>query len=89
MKGIEAALVHCAAAARRWDVEAEVLASLQATYPGIDWRKQVAHAAERVSRHGIRRAEEMREAGAMLADMGLDPGLCLAIAAVQERGAKR
>jgi 3-hydroxyisobutyrate dehydrogenase-like beta-hydroxyacid dehydrogenase len=88
MKGIEAALMQSAAAARRWDVEAEVLASLQATYPGIDWKKQVAHAGERVARHGIRRAEEMREAGAMLQDLGLDPGLCRAIAAVQERGAK-
>jgi len=89
MKGIEAALVQSAAAARRWDVEAEVLASLQATYPGIDWKKQVAHAAERVARHGLRRAEEMREAGVMLDDLGLDPELCRAIAAVQERGAKR
>jgi 3-hydroxyisobutyrate dehydrogenase-like beta-hydroxyacid dehydrogenase len=89
MKGIEAALVQSAAAARRWDVEAEVLASLQATYPGIDWRKQAARAGERVARHGTRRAEEMREAGAMLADLGLDPGLCRAIAAVQEEGAKR
>jgi 3-hydroxyisobutyrate dehydrogenase-like beta-hydroxyacid dehydrogenase len=89
MKGIEAALVQSAAAARRWDVEAEVIASLQTTHPGIDWKKQVANAGERVARHGIRRAEEMREAGAMLADLDLDPGLCLAIAAVQERGAKR
>jgi len=89
MKGIEAALVQCAAAARRWDVEAEVVASLQQSYPGVDWKKQVAHAAERVARHGLRRAEEMREAGAMLEDMGLDPALACAIAAVQERGAKR
>jgi 3-hydroxyisobutyrate dehydrogenase-like beta-hydroxyacid dehydrogenase len=89
MKGIEAALVQCAAAARRWDVEAEVLASLQQSYPGVDWKKQVAHAAERVARHGIRRAEEMREAGAMLDDLGLDGALSRAIADVQERGAKR
>jgi hypothetical protein len=31
----------------------------------------------------------MREAGAMLADLGLDPVLCEAIADVQEKGAKR
>jgi 3-hydroxyisobutyrate dehydrogenase-like beta-hydroxyacid dehydrogenase len=89
MKGIEAALVQCAAAARRWDVEAEVLESLQQSYPGVDWRKQVGHAAERVARHGIRRAEEMREAGAMLDDLGFDGGLARAIADVQEKGAKR
>jgi 3-hydroxyisobutyrate dehydrogenase-like beta-hydroxyacid dehydrogenase len=89
MKGIEAALVQCAAAARRWGVESDVIASLQATYPGIDWTKQIAHAAERVARHGVRRAEEMREAGAMMEDLGVDAALCRAIADVQERSAKR
>jgi 3-hydroxyisobutyrate dehydrogenase-like beta-hydroxyacid dehydrogenase len=89
IKGLEAILVQCAAAARAWDVEADVVASLQATYPGIDWRQQIAYAAERVATHGLRRAQEMREAGAMVADLGLDPVLCEAIAAVEEQGAKR
>jgi 3-hydroxyisobutyrate dehydrogenase-like beta-hydroxyacid dehydrogenase len=89
IKGIEAILVQCAAAARRWDVEADVIASLQRTYPGIDWPQQIAYAAERVGKHGLRRAQEMREAGAMVADLGLDPVLCEAIAAVQEKGAKK
>ena len=44
--------------------------------------------AERVSTHGKRRAEEMREAGEMVRDLGLDPSLCRGIADVQERGAK-
>jgi 3-hydroxyisobutyrate dehydrogenase-like beta-hydroxyacid dehydrogenase len=89
IKGIEAILVQCAAAARKWDVEADVVASLQATYPGIDWPQQIEYAAERVATHGIRRAQEMREAAAMVADLGLDPALCEGIAAVEERGAKR
>jgi 3-hydroxyisobutyrate dehydrogenase-like beta-hydroxyacid dehydrogenase len=88
IKGIEAILVQCAAAARKWDVEAEVVASLKATYPGIDWPQQIAYAAERVATHGIRRAEEMREAAAMVAELGLDPALCEGIAAVEEQGAK-
>ena len=88
MKGLEAALVQSAAAARAWEVEREVIASLQETYPGIEWQTTIARAGERVAKHGVRRAEEMREAGAMLEDLGLDPGLCRAIAAVQERGAK-
>jgi hypothetical protein len=66
-----------------------VLASLKATYPGIDWPSQVEYAAERVSKHGLRRSQEMREAAAMMADLGLDPVLCEAIAAVQEKGAKK
>jgi hypothetical protein len=69
-------------------VEADVVASLKATYPGVDWPQQIAYAAERVATHGLRRAQEMREAGAMLADLGLDPALCEAIAAVEEQGAK-
>jgi 3-hydroxyisobutyrate dehydrogenase-like beta-hydroxyacid dehydrogenase len=89
VKGIEAILVQCASAARRWDVEADVLASLKATYPGVDWERQVEYAFERVGKHGIRRAEEMREAGAMVADLGLDKALCEAIAAIQEQGARK
>jgi 3-hydroxyisobutyrate dehydrogenase-like beta-hydroxyacid dehydrogenase len=89
IKGIEAILVQCAAAARQWDVEADVLASLKATYPGIDWPQQIDYAAERVATHGIRRSEEMREAAAMVADLGLDPALCAGIATVQEQGAKK
>ncbi|MBO0766760.1 MAG: DUF1932 domain-containing protein, partial [Hyphomicrobiaceae bacterium] len=89
IKGIEAILVQCAAAARAWDVESDVIASLKATYPGIDWPRQVEYAAERVGKHGLRRAQEMREAAQMVADLGLDPVLARAIADVQERGAKR
>lgn len=89
IKGLEAILVQSAAAAREWDVEADVVASLKATYPGIDWPQQIAYAAERVASHGLRRAQEMREAGAMVADLGLDPALCEAIAAIEEQGAKR
>ena len=89
IKGIEAILVQCAAAAGGWDVEADVLASLKATYPGIDWTKLAANCAERVAKHGVRRAQEMHEAGEMMQDMGVDPALCRAIAGVQDRGARR
>jgi 3-hydroxyisobutyrate dehydrogenase-like beta-hydroxyacid dehydrogenase len=89
MKGIEAAMLEMTAAARAWDIEREVIASLQQTYPGIDWTALSASCGERVSKHGIRRAQEMREAGCMLQELGLDPALCNAIAATQQRGAKR
>jgi 3-hydroxyisobutyrate dehydrogenase-like beta-hydroxyacid dehydrogenase len=89
IKGLEAILVQCAAAARAWDVEADVIASLKRTYPGIDWPQQVEYGAERVGKHGLRRAQEMREAAEMVADLGLDPVLARAIADVQEKGAKR
>ncbi len=89
MKGLEAILLECSAAARHWGVEKEVIASLQATYPGMDWSRLAAHCGERVATHGIRRSQEMREAADMLEEIGRDPALCHAIAGFQERGAKR
>lgn len=43
--------------------------------------------ADRVRRHGVRRAAEMREASAMLQAMGLDPSLAMAVAEAQARQA--
>jgi 3-hydroxyisobutyrate dehydrogenase-like beta-hydroxyacid dehydrogenase len=89
IKGWEALLVDCAAAARHWDVEREVFGSLDATYPSIDFRALAADMGERVATHGVRRAAEMREAADMLADMGLVPDLSRAVADAQERGAQK
>jgi 3-hydroxyisobutyrate dehydrogenase-like beta-hydroxyacid dehydrogenase len=87
IKGIEALILDCARACKLTDVEADVFASLVETFPSIDWRKLSEHMAGRVREHGIRRAAEMREAADMLADLGLDPALCQAVADAQERGA--
>ncbi len=88
IKGWEALLVDCAAAARHWDVETEVFGSLDASYPSINWRALADDMGERVATHGGRRAAEMREAADMLADMGLVPDLSRAVADAQERGAR-
>lgn len=88
IKGIEALIVDCAAAARAWDVEAEVFGSLDKSFPGTDFAALAAYMAERVHSHGRRRAAEMREAAAMLADLGLAPDLAEAVADAQDRGAK-
>jgi 3-hydroxyisobutyrate dehydrogenase-like beta-hydroxyacid dehydrogenase len=88
IKGLEVLMVDCAAAARKWDVEDEVFASLRETFPSIDFVAMADYMAERVGSHGIRRAAEMREAAMMLADLGLDPNLAAAIADSQERGAR-
>jgi 3-hydroxyisobutyrate dehydrogenase-like beta-hydroxyacid dehydrogenase len=89
IKGWEALIVDCAAAARHWDVQADVFGSLAASYPSIDWPALAEDMAERVSTHGVRRAAEMREAADMLADMGLVPDLARAVADAQERGARK
>jgi 3-hydroxyisobutyrate dehydrogenase-like beta-hydroxyacid dehydrogenase len=89
VKGLEAIMVDCAAAAKHWNVEDEVFDSLQETWPSIDFRDLAEYMGERVRTHGIRRAAEMREAAAMVEDMGMHPGLSLAIADAQERGATK
>lgn len=88
IKGLEAIMIDCAAASRLSGVETEVYASLAGTFPSIDWPKLAEHMAQRVHQHGRRRAAEMREAADMLVDLGLDPGLCQAIARTQEMNAK-
>jgi 3-hydroxyisobutyrate dehydrogenase-like beta-hydroxyacid dehydrogenase len=88
IKGLEALIVDCAAAARTAGIEREVFASLAATFPSIDWPVLADNMAERVARHGRRRAAEMREAAEMLSDMGYDASLALAVADAHARGAK-
>lgn len=85
MKGLEAIVIDCAAAAKKWGVEKEVWDSLRGTYPSIDWPKFAEQVTERVTTHGIRRAAEMREAAAMLKDLDLDPTIAAATADRHER----
>jgi 3-hydroxyisobutyrate dehydrogenase-like beta-hydroxyacid dehydrogenase len=89
IKGLEAIMVDCAAAARQWGVEDEVFASLDASYPSIDFRQLAETMGGRVRQHGVRRAAEMREAAMMVEDLGMNPGLCSAIADAQQRGADK
>ena len=85
VKGMEAIVIDCAAAAKRWGVEREVFDSLRGTFPSIDWPVLAESMGERVRTHGIRRAAEMREAAAMLRDLGLDPTIAAATADRHER----
>lgn len=88
IKGLEALMVDCAAACEGYDVKAEVFESLAGTFPSIDWHALAENMRERVATHGIRRAAEMREAGEMLAALGMEPALALAVADAQTRGAR-
>ncbi|WID98463.1 DUF1932 domain-containing protein [Bosea vestrisii] len=89
IKGLEALMVDCAAACEAWDVKDPVFASLNATFPSIDFHALAADMRERVATHGVRRSAEMREAAEMLAAAGFHPGLSAAIADAQQRGARR
>ncbi len=89
IKGIEALMIDCARSAKGWDVEAEVYASLNDTFPAVDFAKLADTMAGRVRQHGVRRAAEMLEAADMVADLGFDPELIRAVAQAQARGAAK
>lgn len=61
IKGLEAMVIESFTAARHYGVEDAVIASLQETFPGIDWERQGSYFFQRVIEHGRRRAEEMHE----------------------------
>lgn len=73
VKGMEAALTEALLAARYHGVEDEVLASLGGMFPHPDWRRQAQYMISRSLEHGVRRAEEMREAAKTVAEAGIEP----------------
>lgn len=85
IKGIEALHAECFLAARRAGVEAQVLASLMASNPEIDWPRQGAYNLERMMSHGLRRAAEMREVVSTLQDLGFPGAVTAAVADWHQR----
>jgi 3-hydroxyisobutyrate dehydrogenase-like beta-hydroxyacid dehydrogenase len=73
IKGIEALTAECFLAAQRADIADEVAASLKNNYPGVDWGQVIEYNLERMASHGIRRAEEMEQVAATLAELGIAP----------------
>lgn len=84
IKGMEALVIESYVTARHYGVEADVLPTLQETFPQIDWERQGAYFFSRVVQHGKRRAEEMREAALAVREAGFDPIMAAAIAAKQD-----
>lgn len=89
IKGMEALMVDFTLASERAGVMPAVLASLEASYPGMDWKTLAKVMMSRVRQHGIRRAAEMREASRMINELGLDGSLASAIADRHESFAKQ
>jgi len=73
IKGLEAMVIESFTAARAYGVEDAVIASLQETFPGIDWERQAAYFFQRVIEHGRRRSEEMFEVAQTVRETGLTP----------------
>ena len=70
VKGIEALSAECVLAADAAGVLDEVLASLDASWPGSAWRERFDYNLDRMMVHGCRRAAEMDEVVATLEVLG-------------------
>ena len=90
VKGVEALLTESLLAARHYGVEGEVLASLSNLLPLPDWPGVAQYMISRALEHGVRRAEEMREAARTVEEAGVQPLMSCAIAERQDwAGARR
>lgn len=85
VKGLEALSFECFVAANRAGVTDQVMQSLAASFPGLDWPAMVQYNLERMSQHGIRRAAEMREVTETVRELGLDPHMAQATVEHQQR----
>ena len=88
IKGMEALMVDFSKAAHESGVFKDVVESLDATFPALNFASLAATMRGRVEQHGKRRAAEMREAAKMLDGLGLRGGLSRAIADVHDHVAK-
>jgi 3-hydroxyisobutyrate dehydrogenase-like beta-hydroxyacid dehydrogenase len=73
IKGLEAMVIESFTTARHYGVEDALVASLQETFPGIDWERQASYFFQRVIEHGRRRSEEVREVAVTVREAGLAP----------------
>jgi len=85
VKGLEALVLESVLSARTAGVEDVILASLDKTYPGFDWKERAAYMMERVTTHGVRRAAEMREVAVTVEELGMASDMSQAIVAWQQR----
>lgn len=72
-KGLEALIFECVLGASQYGAEPRVFASLNESFPGIDFEKLANYMIGRVVVHGERRAREMEEVAATLREIGVEP----------------
>ena len=85
MKGLEALFSECVLAGRKAGVDERVLASLEVTYPGFKFEERASYMFERMTEHGKRRAEEMKEVALTIEELGLPSDMARATVQWQER----
>src|SRR5262249_19186771 len=84
VKGLEALMCECVLGASRYGAGPHVFASLNESFPGIDWQKLADYMVGRVVVHGERRAREMEEVADTLRAIGVEPIMAEAAARRQD-----
>lgn len=84
VKGLEALMCECVLAGRPFDADRHVFASLDESFPGLDWKKLADYMVGRVVVHGERRAREMEEVAETLRAIGVEPIMAEAAARRQQ-----
>ena len=72
-KGLEALMLECVLGASQYGAEPRVFASLNQSFPGVDFQKLADYMIGRVAIHGERRAREMEEVANTLRESGIEP----------------
>lgn len=88
VKGLEALLTECVLGASEYGATEHVFASLQESYPGIEWKTLADYNINRLVVHGERRAREMEEVAETLREGGVEPIMAAATARRQDWSAK-
>ena len=79
-KGLEALMLECVLGATQYGAEGRVFASLNESFPGVDFEKLAHYMIGRVAIHGERRAREMEEVANTLRELGVEPMMAAATA---------
>jgi 3-hydroxyisobutyrate dehydrogenase-like beta-hydroxyacid dehydrogenase len=84
VKGLEALMLECVLGSVPYGADERVFATLDETFPGMDWKKLASYMIGRVVEHGERRAREMEEVSATLRSIGVEPIMAEATARRQD-----
>jgi 3-hydroxyisobutyrate dehydrogenase-like beta-hydroxyacid dehydrogenase len=88
VKGLESLMCECMLGASRYEAAPHVFASLNESFPGLDWQKLADYMIGRVVVHGERRAREMEEVADTLRAIGVEPIMADATARRQDWSAE-
>jgi 3-hydroxyisobutyrate dehydrogenase-like beta-hydroxyacid dehydrogenase len=83
VKGLEALILECVLGAVPYGADERVFATLDETFPGMNWKAMAGYMVGRVVEHGERRSRELEEVAVTLRSIGVEPLMSEAAARLQ------